>query len=134
MQTATKSGLRIHLKPMTISDEPLVRTFMASLSQESLYFKLFRHARLDEEFIRRLATFDPTKQAAALALMGDEGEEQADCRQKQEMAGRSGRDFSHNGKYDCADEQVDHAGANYLARSGARPIANFWEQAAGGGV
>jgi RimJ/RimL family protein N-acetyltransferase len=76
MHTVTKSGLEIGLRPMTASDEPLVTTFMASLSQESLYFKLFRHARLDEEFLHRLATVDPAKQAAAVALVGDEGHEQ----------------------------------------------------------
>jgi acetyltransferase len=76
MQTVTKSGLGIALRPMAVSDEPMVTTFMASLSQESLYFKLFRHARLDEEFLHRLATVDPTKQAAVVALTGDEGDEQ----------------------------------------------------------
>jgi len=76
MHTVTKSGLEIGLRPMAVSDEPIVRTFMASLSQESLYFKLFRHARLDEEFLHRLATVDPTKQASVVALIGDEGDEQ----------------------------------------------------------
>jgi RimJ/RimL family protein N-acetyltransferase len=76
MQMVTKSGLEIDLRPMAVSDEPLVRAFMASLSQESLYFKLFRHARLDEEFLHRLATVDSTKQAAVVALIGDEGNEQ----------------------------------------------------------
>jgi acetyltransferase len=76
MQTVTKSGLEISLRPMVVSDEPLVRAFMASLSQESLYFKLFRHARLDEAFLHRLATVDPTRQAAVVALIGDEGNEQ----------------------------------------------------------
>jgi acetyltransferase len=76
MHKVTKSGLRILLRTMTISDEPLLATFMASLSQESLYFKLFRHARLDDEFLHRLATVDPTKQAAVVALIGDEGNEQ----------------------------------------------------------
>ena len=72
----TKSGLEIRLRPMAVSDEPLVTAFMASLSQESLYFKLFRHARLDEEFLHRLATIDPTKQVAVVALIGNEGDEE----------------------------------------------------------
>jgi RimJ/RimL family protein N-acetyltransferase len=72
----TKSGLEIGLRAMGVADEPLVRTFMASLSQETLYFKLFRHARLDEEFLRRLATVDPTKKAAVVALVGGKGKEQ----------------------------------------------------------
>jgi acetyltransferase len=76
IQKVTKSGLRIHLRPMMISDEPLFTSFMTSLSQESLYFKLFRHARLDEEFLHRLATVDPTKQAAVVALIRNEGKEQ----------------------------------------------------------
>jgi acetyltransferase len=76
MHTITKSGLGIGLRPMAVSDEHLVRTFMASLSQESLYFKLFRHARLDEEFLHRLATVDRTKQAAVVALIENEGDEQ----------------------------------------------------------
>ncbi len=76
MHKVTKSGLEIDLRPMAVSDEPLVTTFMASLSQESLYFKLFRHARLDEEFLHRLATIDPTKQAAVVALIGNEGDEE----------------------------------------------------------
>jgi len=76
MHTITKTGLEIDLRPMAVSDEPKVRIFMASLSQESLYFKLFRHARLDEEFLHRLATVDPTKQAAVVALTGDEGDEE----------------------------------------------------------
>jgi acetyltransferase len=76
MHTVTKTGLEIGLRPMAVSDEPMVTTFMASLSQESLYFKLFRHARLDEEFLHRLATVDSTKQAAVVALTGDEGDEQ----------------------------------------------------------
>jgi RimJ/RimL family protein N-acetyltransferase len=75
MHKVTKSGLRIQLRPMAISDEPLLTTFMASLSQESLYFKLFRHARLDEEFLHRLATVDPTKQVAVVALIEIEGDE-----------------------------------------------------------
>ncbi len=75
MRTVTNSGLTLLLRPMTVSDEPLVRRFMASLSQESLYFKLFRHARLDEEFLHRLTTVDSTKQAAVVALIKDEENE-----------------------------------------------------------
>jgi acetyltransferase len=76
MKTITKTGLEVDLRPMTVSDEPLVRDFMASLCQESLYFKLFRHARLDEPFLHRLATVDPAKQAAVLALTRNGRDEQ----------------------------------------------------------
>jgi GNAT superfamily N-acetyltransferase len=71
LHKVTKSGLRILLRPMTISDEPLLTALMASLSQESLYFKLFRHARLDEEFLHRLTTVDPTKRVGRYYVNDD---------------------------------------------------------------
>jgi RimJ/RimL family protein N-acetyltransferase len=68
----TKSGLTVLLRPMKISDEPLVKDLFYSLSDQSLYERFISarkdmpHARLQEFVI-----IDYTKQMSILAIIRD---------------------------------------------------------------
>jgi acyl-CoA hydrolase/RimJ/RimL family protein N-acetyltransferase len=68
----TKSGLTVLLRPMKISDEPLIKDLFYSLSDQSLYERFISarkdmpHARLQEFVI-----IDYTKQMSILAIIRD---------------------------------------------------------------
>jgi RimJ/RimL family protein N-acetyltransferase len=74
----TKSGLTVLLRPMKISDEPLVKDLFYSLSDQSLYERFISarkdmpHARLQEFVI-----IDYTKQMSILAIIRNEETEVA---------------------------------------------------------
>lgn len=72
----TKTGLEILLRPVKISDEPLIKEFFYSLSDESMYLR-FASARKDMPH-RRLQEFvalDYSKEMVILAVIGREEKE-----------------------------------------------------------
>jgi RimJ/RimL family protein N-acetyltransferase len=72
----TKAGLEMLLRPVKISDEPLMKEFFYSLSDESMYLR-FASARKDMPH-RRLQEFvalDYSKEMAILAVIGREEKE-----------------------------------------------------------
>jgi acyl-CoA hydrolase/RimJ/RimL family protein N-acetyltransferase len=73
----TKSGLEIFLRPVKISDESLLKDFVYSLSDESLYFR-FSSKRKDmpHERLQELMAIDNTKGLLLLAITRREESEQ----------------------------------------------------------
>ncbi len=73
----TKEGLEIRLRPVKISDEPLLKDFFYSLSDDSIY-KRFISARRDmpHERLQEFVAIDYTKEMVILAVMGNEGNEE----------------------------------------------------------
>jgi RimJ/RimL family protein N-acetyltransferase len=73
---ATKTGLKILLRPVKISDEPLLKDFFYSLSNQSMYLRFasarkdMHHARL-QEFV----AVDYAKEIVILAVSGQEEKE-----------------------------------------------------------
>jgi acyl-CoA hydrolase/GNAT superfamily N-acetyltransferase len=73
---STKTGLRILLRPVKISDEPLLKDFFYSLSDQSMYLRFasarkdMHHARL-QEFV----AVDHAKEIVLLAVSGKEEKE-----------------------------------------------------------
>jgi acyl-CoA hydrolase/GNAT superfamily N-acetyltransferase len=66
----TKTGLEILLRPVKISDEPLVKEFFHGLSDESLYRRFFSVRQdLPHELLQRFAVIDYTKQMVILAVI-----------------------------------------------------------------
>ncbi|HWQ88410.1 MAG TPA: GNAT family N-acetyltransferase, partial [Desulfitobacteriaceae bacterium] len=73
----TKSGLEIFLRPVKISDESLLKDFVYSLSDKSLYFR-FSSKRKDmpHERLQELMAIDNTKGLLLLAITRREESEQ----------------------------------------------------------
>lgn len=73
----TKSGINVLLRPVKISDEPLLKDFFYSLSDESIY-RRFMSVRKDmpHERLQEFVIIDYTKETVILAVSGDEGKEQ----------------------------------------------------------
>jgi len=73
----TKSGLKIFLRPVRISDEPLLKDFFYSLSETTIYRRFIMerkdmpHEKLQETFV----VIDYTKQMVILAVVEEEGRE-----------------------------------------------------------
>jgi hypothetical protein len=66
----TKKGLEILLRPVKISDEPLLRDFFHPFSDESLYFRFFSMRQdLPQEFRQRFLVIDYTQQRVILAIL-----------------------------------------------------------------
>jgi len=72
----TKTGLTILFRPVKISDEPLLKDFVYSLSDQSLY-RRFLSARyhVPHERLQELVIIDYTREMAIFAVMGEEGKE-----------------------------------------------------------
>ena len=69
----TKSGLEILLRPVKISDEPLLKDFVYSLSDQSLYRRFFsRRTDMPHEFLQRFVVFDYTEHMGILAVLEHE--------------------------------------------------------------
>jgi acyl-CoA hydrolase/GNAT superfamily N-acetyltransferase len=70
----TKDGLEILLRPVRISDEPLLKTFFYSLSDQSVY-RRFISVRKDmpHERLQEFAVIDYTREMVILAMVGEEG-------------------------------------------------------------
>ncbi len=69
----TKTGLEIFLRPVRLSDEPLLKDFFYSLSDQSIY-RRFISARTDmpHERLQEFVVIDYTREMVILALIGDE--------------------------------------------------------------
>jgi len=67
---ATKAGLNILLRPVKISDEPLLKDFFYSLSDKSIYRRFFS-ARTDmpHEYLQEFAVIDYTQKMIILAVI-----------------------------------------------------------------
>ncbi len=76
VQRITKTGLKIFLRPVRISDEPLLKDFFYSLSDESLYQR-FISARRDvpHEMLQDFVVIDYTRKMVILAVLGESGKE-----------------------------------------------------------
>jgi acyl-CoA hydrolase/GNAT superfamily N-acetyltransferase len=72
----TRSGLKVLLRPIRISDEPLLKDFFYSLSDESLYQR-FISARTDipHEMLQDFVVIDYTQKMVILAVLGESGKE-----------------------------------------------------------
>jgi len=65
----TKTGLEIFLRPIKITDEPLLKKFVYSLSEESIYRRFFsRRVEMPHSFLQKLVPVDYTKNMAILAI------------------------------------------------------------------
>jgi acyl-CoA hydrolase/GNAT superfamily N-acetyltransferase len=73
---ATKTGLEIFLRPVKISDEPLLKDFFYSLSDNSLY-RRFISVRKDmpHERLQEFVVIDYTKAMVILAVIPEAGKE-----------------------------------------------------------
>jgi acyl-CoA hydrolase/RimJ/RimL family protein N-acetyltransferase len=69
----TKKGFKIFFRPIKISDEPLLKDFVYSLSDNSLY-RRFISVRKDmhHERLQEFVVIDYTKEMAIVAMVGDE--------------------------------------------------------------
>ena len=87
----TKKGFKVFFRPIKISDEPLLKDFVYSLSDKSLY-RRFINARKDmpHERLQEFVVIDYTKEAAIVAMVGSE--------ENQEIAG-VGRYFIDESKH-----------------------------------
>ncbi len=66
----TKTGLEILLRPIKISDEPLVKDFFHSFSDANLYRRFFSTRRdMPHEFLQKFVVIDYTKQMVLLAVI-----------------------------------------------------------------
>jgi acyl-CoA hydrolase/ribosomal protein S18 acetylase RimI-like enzyme len=72
----TKTGLRVFLRPVKISDEPLLKEFFYSLSDKALYQR-FASARKDmpHKRLQEFVAIDYSKETVILALVGQEEKE-----------------------------------------------------------
>lgn len=66
----TKTGLRIFLRPVKISDEPLLKDLFYSLSEDSVYRRFLTVRRqLPHEFLQKFVIIDYTREMAILAVI-----------------------------------------------------------------
>jgi acyl-CoA hydrolase/GNAT superfamily N-acetyltransferase len=73
----TKSGLEIFLRPVKISDESLLKDFIYSLSDRSMYLRFFSERKdMPHERLQKFMTIDSTKDLLLLAVIRQEEKEQ----------------------------------------------------------
>lgn len=73
----TKTGLEILLRPVKISDEPLLKEFFYSLSDQSLYRRFLSTKReMPHEDLQSYVVIDYTKEMAILAVLPRHGKEE----------------------------------------------------------
>ncbi|HOK07435.1 MAG TPA: GNAT family N-acetyltransferase [Syntrophales bacterium] len=73
----TKTGLNLLFRPIKISDEPLLKDFLYSLSDLSLYRRfMWKRFYMPHEFIQELVVIDYQREMAILAVMGEKAHEQ----------------------------------------------------------
>ncbi|MFO8090654.1 MAG: GNAT family N-acetyltransferase [Desulfatiglandaceae bacterium] len=66
----TKTGLEIFLRPIKITDEPLLKKFAYSLSEQSVYRRFFStRVEMPHSFLQKLVAVDYTKNMAILAIV-----------------------------------------------------------------
>jgi acyl-CoA hydrolase/GNAT superfamily N-acetyltransferase len=76
IQRTIKKGLKVLLRPVRISDEPMLKDFFYSLSDESMYQR-FISARKDvpHEMLQDFVVIDYTQKMVILAVLGESGKE-----------------------------------------------------------
>ncbi len=68
----TKTGLKLFLRPLKISDEPLLREFIHRLSDRSLYLRFIsKRQDMPHERLQELVVIDYTREMAIAALLAD---------------------------------------------------------------
>jgi len=73
----TKAGIEILLRPIKISDEPLLKDFVYSLSDQSIYRRFFSpRTDMPHEFLQKLVIIDYTEKMAILATLRHEEKEE----------------------------------------------------------
>jgi len=73
----TKAGIEILLRPIKISDEPLLKDFTHFLSDESIYRRFFSLRRdMSHEFLQKLVVIDYTEKMALLVTLRHEEKEE----------------------------------------------------------
>ncbi len=73
----TKKGLNVFLRPVRISDEPLLKDLFYSLSEDSRYHRFLSARReMDHDFLQKFVVIDYTKQTAILAVIRHEEKEE----------------------------------------------------------
>ena len=73
----TKMGLNIFLRPVKMSDEPLLKDFFYSLSEDSRYRRFLSARReMPHDFLQKFVVIDYTKQMAILAIIQHEEKEE----------------------------------------------------------
>ncbi|MGC9325946.1 MAG: GNAT family N-acetyltransferase [Desulfomonilia bacterium] len=73
----TRKGQTVLFRPIKISDEPLLKEFVYSLSDESIYKRfLSPRAEIPHEDLQKLVVIDYTKHMAILAILEHEGREE----------------------------------------------------------
>lgn len=74
---STKTGLEILLRPVKISDEPLVKDFFHSFSDANLYRRFFSTRKdMPHEFLQKFVIINYTKQIVILAVTEEEPKEE----------------------------------------------------------
>jgi acyl-CoA hydrolase/RimJ/RimL family protein N-acetyltransferase len=67
----TETGLEIFLRPAKISDEPLLKEFVYSLSDQSLYKRFIsRRTDMPHEFLQKFVIIDYAEEMAIFAVIG----------------------------------------------------------------
>lgn len=77
MYRTTEHGVRVLLRPVKISDEPMLKDFFYSLSDDSMY-KRFISARKDmpHERLQEFAVIDYTQEMVIVAVVGEGADEE----------------------------------------------------------
>jgi GNAT superfamily N-acetyltransferase len=74
----TRTGLRIFLRPVRISDEPLLKDLFYSLSDRSIYRRFFSsRTDMPHEYLQKFVIVDHSKQVTMLAVL--DREEREEC-------------------------------------------------------
>jgi RimJ/RimL family protein N-acetyltransferase len=73
----TKTGIEILLRPVKISDEPLLKDFFHAFSDHSLYLRFFsRWQDTPHEFLQKFVIINYSKQMAILAVIPEDEREE----------------------------------------------------------
>ncbi|HPJ93355.1 MAG TPA: GNAT family N-acetyltransferase [Deltaproteobacteria bacterium] len=73
----TKTGMDLFMRPVKISDERLLKNFVYSLSDQSIYYRFFSvRTSMPHEFLQKFVIIDYTKQMAIFAIREYEGREE----------------------------------------------------------
>ncbi len=72
----TKTGLEILLRPVKLTDEPLLKEFFYSLSDKSLYYRFMSQRKdMPHERLQEFVVIDYTKEMVILAVIKQKGKE-----------------------------------------------------------
>lgn len=73
----TKTGLEIVLRPVRMSDEPLLKDFFNSLSDDTLFYRFISSRKdMPHNRLQEFVIIDYTKQMVVLAVIEEEGKEE----------------------------------------------------------